>query len=170
MEIGTYDGVHGCHMIRTAAAHYKQSEIEYFGFDLFEELSEELLASELSKKPPSRTNVESHLRSTGAKVRLYAGDTKVSLANAVGEIGEVDFVFIDGGHSVETIASDWENAEKMMGKGTTVIFDDYYLNQDEAIEGMGCQTIVDGLDRSRYDVEVRVRRVRRGLFLWTLGG
>lgn len=154
MEIGTYDGVHGCHMIRTASAHYKLSEIEYFGFDLFEDLSEELLASELSKKPPSRAVVESRLMSTGARVRLYAGDTKITLPGALDEIGEGDFVFIDGGHSIASIASDWYSAQRMMGKNTTVVLDDYYLNQEEAVEGMGCQTIVDALDRDRFNVEV----------------
>jgi hypothetical protein len=70
------------------------------------------------------------------------------------EIGRADFIFIDGGHSFETISSDWKYTEELMGPGSVAIFDDYYTEPDEAIAGMGCQETVDAIDRARYHVEV----------------
>ena len=29
---------------------------------------------------------------------------------------KIDFIFVDGGHSVKTILSDWENVKKIMSK------------------------------------------------------
>jgi len=154
VEIGTYNGVHAYQMIRTAMNHHSSGEIEYFGFDLFEDLADEQLTNELSKKPPSQATVRARLETTGARIQLFPGDTTETLPQSVGDIGTVDFVFIDGGHSVATIESDWGNVEKMMGEQTNVIFDDYYLNSDPEVDGMGCQSVVAGLDKSQFDVEV----------------
>jgi hypothetical protein len=134
--------------------HHKPGDIEYFGFDLFENLTDEKFEAELSKRAPTEREVEERLWTTGARIRLFAGETSETLPGAVDEIGRADFVFIDGGHSFETIASDWEHAQKMMERESVAIFDDYYTEPAEAISGMGCQATVDAIDRALYDVEV----------------
>ena len=154
VEIGTYDGVQARHMIRTAMNHHNRGDIEYFGFDLFENLTDEKFEAEPSKRAPTMQEVEGRLRPMGANIRLFAGETAETLPRAVGEIGRADFIFIDGGHSFETISSDWKYTEELMGPGSVAIFDDYYTEPDEAIAGMGCQETVDAIDRARYHVEV----------------
>ena len=62
----------------------------------------------------------------------------------------MDLIFIDGGHSLETIASDWRWASQLMHNKTAVIFDDYWLDRTDA----GCKSTVDGIDRSEYRVKI----------------
>ena len=96
VEIGVWNGVHAVQMVSTAAAHHNRRAIEYFGFDLFEDLSDEMLAKEFSKRPPPMRVVRERLTSTGAQITLFKGNTKETLAPGFQEIGAPDFVFIDG--------------------------------------------------------------------------
>jgi predicted O-methyltransferase YrrM len=154
VEIGTWNGVHAEQMIRTAAVHAPIRDIRYRGFDLFEDLSEEELARELSKRPPSYEEVLARLRRTGADVRLFRGNTRVTLPQAADELRQADFVFIDGGHSIETITSDWNAVRDAMRVDAIVVFDDYYVDPGPELLGLGCQTIIAGLDRGTYRVEL----------------
>ena len=154
VEIGTWNGAHAEQMLRTAAARAPIQTVRYRGFDLFEDLTDELCTQEFSKRPPSREAVLERLQRTGADIRLFQGNTRTTLPLAVDELRQADFIFIDGGHSVETIASDWRVVESAMGRDATVVFDDYYTHDPHAPEGVGCQTIIDALDRSAYEVEV----------------
>jgi hypothetical protein len=152
VEIGTWDGVHAKQMIQTAAIHHPIETIKYLGFDLFEGLTDELLQKELSKRPPPFDKVQQLLAATGAQIRLFRGNTRVTLPSAVDALREGDLFFIDGGHSVETIRSDWSAIDRALRRDATVIFDDYYMNDPLEVPGLGCQTIVDALDRTKYDV------------------
>ena len=154
VEIGTWDGIHGEQMIQTAALHHSVSDIDYFGFDLFEEMTDDALKGEFSKWPPAYADVRSRLGATGANIHLYKGNTRLTLPRAVDTIGKADLVFIDGGHSIETVTSDWNNVKQLMGIRTTVIFDDYYSNREAEVEGLGCQTLIDKLDSDTYEVEM----------------
>ena len=141
-------------MIQTAALHHSVKDIDYFGFDLFEEMTAEAMKGEFSKWPPSYDNVQLKLSQTGAHIHLYKGNTRATLPEVTGAIGKADIVFIDGGHSIETITSDWNNVRQLMDPHTTVVFDDYYSNSETEVEGLGCQTLIDSLDRDIYEVEV----------------
>jgi len=157
VEIGVFDGKHARQMIETAAIFRPRQEIEYFGFDLFELLSETELVKEHSKRPPPCEVVRSGLVSTGARIKLYMGYTRDTLPEFVAKIGRskrIDFVFIDGGHAVDTIRFDWGCVLEVMSDTTVVIFDDYYENSELQVEGIGCRSIVDGLDRDEFDVEM----------------
>ena len=154
VEIGTWDGIHAEQMIQTAALNHSLKDIDYFGFDLFDEMTDEALKGEFSKWPPSYDNVNRKLTSTGANIRLHKGNTRTTLPEAIKVIETADLVFIDGGHSIETINSDWNNVKQLMTSSTIVIFDDYYSNSEADVEGLGCQTLVDHLDRNAYEVEV----------------
>jgi hypothetical protein len=61
----------------------------------------------------------------------------------------MDLIFIDGGHSIETISNDWTYARKLMHDHTLVIFDDYW-NRDDA----GAKPIIERIDVTKYDVQV----------------
>ena len=124
--------------------------VKYVGFDLFEDLTEEQYQYELSKRPPSKQEVESLLSPTGAEITLVQGNTLQTLTQYAQSGEKVDFVFIDGGHSVETIQSDWDAVAKLMHENTVVIFDDYWRNRGD----QSAKPVVDKIDTAKYQVEV----------------
>lgn len=153
-EIGTWNGVHAEQMIRTAAARSDMASVRYCGFDLFEDLTEEQLRLEFSKRPPSHDEVLRKLQGTGASIRLVRGNTRETLPRSLELLRHADLVFVDGGHSIETITADWSAVRSAMHPGMTVIFDDYYPDPVPELTGLGCQGVIDQLDRSTYAVDV----------------
>ena len=154
VEIGVWNGRTALRMISTAGVSHAAREIEYFGFDLWEQLTDTLFATELSKRPPAKREVERLLHATGATVELVQGNTRDTLPSAVARIGTADLVFIDGGHSEETIQSDWSNARQLLGLDSIAVFDDYYVDAPDHIAGKGCQRLIDRLDRATYEVRL----------------
>ena len=114
LEIGTHDGLNALRMLKLTNA-------AYYGFDLFEQLDRKTFRREFALQPPSKRQVEKHLR--GHNVKLYSGDTRTS--RAWDDLPKMDLIFIDGGHSEETVAFDWKNAQRLMHDNTVVYFDDY---------------------------------------------
>lgn len=157
MEIGVYNGKRGIEMIDTASIHRSPGEITYLGFDLFEEMDENTLKDEFSKMPSKLEDVRYVLAKTGANINLFKGWSKATLqkfASKRQDYPEVDLIFIDGGHSVEAIASDWMNASKIMTARTIVVFDDYYVDCPEVTRQFGCNKIIDKIDRNIFSVDV----------------
>lgn len=149
MEIGTWNGNHAVKMIETAKKHWLSREIEYYGFDLFEDINEETIKAEMSRKPPSMDEVKKKLEETGVKIRLYKGNTLNTLSETANKLPKMDFIFIDGGHSIKTIQDDWEYSRRLIHNQTVVIFDDYW-NRDD----MGCRKIIDALNRQKFSIEI----------------
>ena len=148
VEIGTCKGDNAERMLRLALW-YRQAD--YYGFDLFEEMGPEKFAQETAIWPAPMELVESRLKGIKFRgrtpgVRLFKGDTTRTLRDAAPEIGRADLIYIDGGHSYETVRSDWENSAALCGPGTVVLIDDY--------PNWGVGPLVDGIDRSRWKVEI----------------
>ncbi len=150
MEIGTWNGYRAKMMIETAKKHHTSKEITYFGFDLFEGMTKELYQEEISKMPPTKKEVESILATTGATIKLYMGNTTTTLPEVASSLPMMDFVFIDGGHAIETIENDWKYTQVVMNENTVVIFDDYW---NDRMDG-GAKPIVDKIDTNTFDVEI----------------
>jgi predicted O-methyltransferase YrrM len=144
-EIGTSHG-------RTAIAMLKTADpgIQYTGIDLFEDGENEKLAEEFSGHfghavmVEIKNNIE---RETGAAVRLIKGDSRHITTD---DCAFADLVYIDGGHSIETVRSDWKMAQELMKDDTVVIFDDYF----EEMTFVGAKTVVDAIDRNIFDVRL----------------
>ena len=113
----------------------------YYGFDLWEEGDAELDKKEYNGKGRS-TRKEAESRLSGSKFELIQGNTLVTLPEFVKRGILVDFAFVDGGHSVETIASDWKYLSQILAPGAVVIFDDYYTPENDLF---GCNKVVNGL-------------------------
>jgi predicted O-methyltransferase YrrM len=148
LEIGTWNGRRAKKMIETALA--SGGGVEYYGFDLFEQMTEAVHARELSKRPPRKKEVEQFLSGPGVKIALFQGYTTDTLPKAVPALPQMDFIFIDGGHSIETIANDWEWCRKLMRADTVVVFDDYYFDRDD----VGAKAVIEKIDPSLYSVEI----------------
>ncbi|GAI35766.1 unnamed protein product, partial [marine sediment metagenome] len=121
-------------------------------FDLFEEITPELVKKELSlPDTPSEAEVKSKLETnTSAKITLFKGDTKKTLEQAIKTLPPMNFIYIDGGHSIETIRNDWQWASLVAGLGSVIFFDDLF----DEMPFVGCKFIIDEIDKAKYDVEV----------------
>jgi len=128
LEIGVYNGRRSLQMIEAAKIFSK--DVHYYGFDLFEDSNKSIIKRERSKTA-SRINGILKLLSKHAKVFLFKGFTKQTLKRfAKKNKTIIDFAFIDGGHKVETIASDYYYCKKICKKKSIIVFDDFYsLNQ-----------------------------------------
>ena len=99
VEVGTWNGGRAMEMLNLAP------DAVYYGFDLFEDATPETDSEEFNiKKHYSVKDVE--MRLTGFKAYLIKGNTRETLKTFKPEI-PVDFVWLDGGHSVETTTSAW---------------------------------------------------------------
>ena len=145
LEVGTHNGRSARIMLEEAVKH--NSSVKYFGFDLFEDMTEELAVEEHhGKKLPTMSIASQKL--APYNVAFIKGNTKETLREFSHD-EPIDFVFIDGGHSVETIQSDWDNVKRLISDSSVVIFDDYYKERED----VGCKTVVDSLDSEGYKVE-----------------
>jgi len=154
IEIGTWDGRHAEEMIQLAKQLSPNEEIYYLGFDLFEDFT---VSKEeyCPKKPAICDEVSARLIKYG-NVQLYKGNTKQILPNfRIHDVDDYlpgDFIFIDGGHSLDTVKNDWENCRDKFSHGKTVfLFDDYYHDTTIA-QKFGCRSLIDSLDPSLFKV------------------
>ena len=156
MEIGIWTGKRSLEMIERANRYNDAKDISFYGFDLFELLTDKLNKEEFSKKPPTMMEVKIRLEKTGANINLFKGFTRETLPRSVSGLPKMDLIFIDGGHKVETIQNDWKYASMLMHEKTEVIFDDYYHKHDD----VGCKPVIEAIDRSKYDVQILKPRDR----------
>ena len=137
VEVGTWNGGRAMEMLNLAP------QAVYYGFDLFEDADPKTDAEEFNvKQHYSVEDVE--MRLTGYKVHLIKGNTRETLKNFKPEI-PVDFVWLDGGHSVETVRSDWENLKPHLAPDAWVFFDDYYTGPSIDTSKFGCNEVVKNL-------------------------
>lgn len=134
LEIGTWNGNRALALLQVAP------HARYFGFDLFEDATTETDAEEM--------NVKAHwsLEDVAAKLKGYPavltkGNTRYTLPDFN---HPVDFVWMDGGHSVETIASDFANVRRVATPDAEIYLDDYYTGPIDT-EQFGCNKLVADL-------------------------
>lgn len=136
VEIGTWNGERAIQMNQASPG------IEYMGFDLFEFATPETDSEEKNVKPHHTTaSVGKRLKEAGMNATLTAGNTRDTLPRFI-HMADVnnwkaDLVYIDGGHSVETIESDLTCALCIVKKGGVIVLDDYYIDGID-VEKYGC--------------------------------
>jgi len=141
-EIGTWNGYRAIEMAKEALKH--QQQVTYYGFDLFEQATDDTDSEEMNVKPHYTKELVSRFLDNFKKTNpgfnyvLTAGNTRETLKSMA-----VDFAFIDGGHSIETIIGDYE----ALKDSKVVLFDDYYEGGID-IEKYGCNRIVEKLKHS----------------------
>jgi methyltransferase family protein len=160
IEVGTWNGRRAQELAATA---FRRSDhVTYHGFDLFEALTDDELEAELSKRPPARAQVEAELRRLGRRASLlnmvrpwrrrrfdfalhqgYSRDTLPAFRQANPDL-RAEFIFIDGGHSIETITEDWANCSRLVAPGGVIFLDDFY-GDTELAEQFGCNQLIERL-------------------------
>jgi predicted O-methyltransferase YrrM len=163
VEIGTWNGNRAIELASMAL--WSNKAVRYYGFDLFEMLTDGILEKEISKRPPSKAHVEQELaafahevessfrwllRNRSFEYELRQGFTTDTLPVFRADHPEfdADFVFIDGGHALETIENDWRFCSQMIRRGGVVYFDDFYDNDEMAKKG-GCRQLIERLASQR---------------------
>jgi predicted O-methyltransferase YrrM len=142
VEVGTCKGERSEMMIRAALKH--RLDVEYVGFDLFEPPPEAEFSART--QPEALERVTLRLGGLGAKVTLVKGDSRKTLKHP--KVRNIDLAFIDGGHSDETVRSDFAAILPAMRPGAPIMLDDYWNYPG----GGGCNALVDGLDREAFEV------------------
>jgi len=123
IEIGTWNGLRALEMKMNAP------DMKYVGFDLFEHATPETDEKEKNVKQHfTADQVGTVLSQNGLESELVVGDTNLSFPGWLrdNQDRKADLIYIDGGHSVETIRNDFNNALKASKPGTVIVFDDYY--------------------------------------------
>ena len=162
IEIGTYSG-HNARRLAKAALRRNRS-ICYHGFDLFELCKPDDLNPGSTRRPQTQAEVEARLRSYSEEVgrrplwlrrdfrfELHPGYTETSLPDfyTASPGLRAEFIFIDGGHRVETIAHDWQWCSQMLAPGGVIFLDDYYDGAEpETLAEFGCNQLVESLRAS----------------------
>ena len=137
-EIGTWNGDRAVKMMKRAYRY--RMNAEYWGFDLFEDATEATDSAEFNVKPHHNVReVAQKLRSHGVECHLTKGNTRETLQSLPSD-KTFDLAFIDGGHSVETIRSDYEF---LKDRARVIVFDDYYEGIDT--DQFGCNKVLEGL-------------------------
>lgn len=141
-EIGTWNGERARQMLNLAP------DAKYYGFDLFEDANKDTDEREMNVKP--HYSVDSvYVLLDGFDVQLHKGDTRETLQRFK-PVMPVDFVWLDGGHSVETIRSDWELLRPHLAPDAWVYWDDFYTGPIDT-ERFGCNKVLADLGL-KYDV------------------
>jgi predicted O-methyltransferase YrrM len=163
LEVGVFQGVTSrnvCEMLKKI----HDNNFKYYGVDIFEEsdektdLKESTLKSNkisnpfkhlifniiLKKNLNSFESVRKLLEKFESNVFLIKGYSHEALLKI--DISEIEFVFLDGGHSYETVKEDLRLILKDIKKNMIIICDDY----DQG--GYGVKRAVDELKNQVTDV------------------
>lgn len=132
MEIGVLNGENTKTMVEVAIQNFSPEEVEYYGFDFF--------------NSNSFHQVEQKLEKIGCKFKLFKGDTKYTLPEAVKTLPKMDLIFIDGGKSYSEAYNDWAYSRILMYDRTAIFVHNYDFS--------GVQRMVDNIPRDEYQVEI----------------
>jgi hypothetical protein len=143
VEVGVARGDTGIAMCEVNLARGKS--VRYVGFDLFEDLTPEVGESEFNgKRVSSFEEVRARFAALADRYpglfafELVRGNTRQTLPAYRFPDEGVSFAFLDGGHSIETIRSDFEVLAKHVG---LIVLDDYYLAGVDTGR-FGCNSLV----------------------------
>ena len=142
LEVGVFQGVTSRNICEKLNLIH-QNEFNFFGIDIFEDSDDLLDNKEMTLKHNKTSNpikyllyniifkenlnslksVKKSLKKFGNNVTLYKGLSEKMLTKI--NMSEIDFVFLDGGHSYETVKNDLFLILKNMKKNKIIICDDY---------------------------------------------
>ena len=159
VEIGTWNGDRAIDIAQAALNHH--AYVHYWGFDLFEHAAVDHDERELNVKPhipledvhaKLETFKEHH---PGFSFNLIKGDSRFTLHQpdlpvwshpnfeTPVQLTDSDLVFIDGGHSIETVENDFHS----LGACKNILMDDFYSPCDRGlcpdIKKFGCNQLVE---------------------------
>jgi len=147
LEIGVFCGVTARNICELLKKNH-QNNFYYFGLDLFgsekqkevDEIEPEFLKKQNFSNPLKRfyynfilkenlnsiESVSKFLKKFSNNIKLIRGNTRETLIKI--PLEKINFVFLDGGHSYETVSNDLNILMKKLNKGSHILCDDYCGN------------------------------------------
>jgi predicted O-methyltransferase YrrM len=142
LEVGVFQGVTSRNICEKLNLIH-QNQFKYYGIDIFEDGDDLLDNKEMTSKHNKISNPIKHLlyniifkenlnslksvkellKKFNNNVTLYKGLSEKVLPKI--NISEIDFIFLDGGHSYETVKNDLFLILKDIKKNKVIICDDY---------------------------------------------
>lgn len=142
LEIGVHHADRAVAMINFASQ-LGRTHIDYFGFDLFSSWTPTVNKAEIGKAAPpmSAADVVTKLtdKTKVKSISLKEGDSKITLPAEVKSLPRMNVIFLDGGHSLETVKSDLLTVLPALAQGGILVLDDYYEDLPDA----GCSSVLD---------------------------
>ena len=174
LEIGVFCGVTSrniCELLKTNFG----SDFRYYGLDLFgstktssvDEIEPKFLENQKFSNPlktiyynfikkenlNSKISVENFLKKFSQNIELIEGDTRVTLEKV--PLSEIDFVFLDGGHSYDTVLSDLQKLYDNMKNNSKIVCDDFTgITKIESVE----KAIKDFANNNKIKLEEKFKR------------
>ena len=174
LEIGVFCGVTSrniCELLKTNFG----SDFRYYGLDLFgssktssvDEIEPKFLENQKFSNPlktiyynfikkenlNSKISVQNFLKKFSQNIELIKGDTRVTLEKV--PLSEIDFVFLDGGHSYDTVLSDLQKLYDSMKNNSKIVCDDFAgITKIESVE----KAIKDFANNNKIKLEEKFKR------------
>ena len=174
LEIGVFCGVTSrniCELLKTNFG----SDFRYYGLDLFgstktssvDEIEPKFLENQKFSNPlktiyynfikkenlNSKISVQNFLKKFSQNIELIEGDTRVTLEKV--PLSEIDFVFLDGGHSYDTVLSDLQKLYDNMKNNSKIVCDDFAgITKIESVE----KAIKDFANNHKIKLEEKFKR------------
>ena len=174
LEIGVFCGVTSrniCELLKTNFG----SDFRYYGLDLFgssktssvDEIEPKFLENQKFSNPlktiyynfikkenlNSKISVQNFLKKFSQNIELIKGDTRVTLEKV--PLSEIDFVFLDGGHSYDTVLSDLQKLYDNMKNNSRIVCDDFAgITKIESVE----KAIKDFANNNKIKPEEKFKR------------
>ena len=174
LEIGVFCGVTSrniCELLKTNFG----SDFRYYGLDLFgstktssvDEIEPKFLENQKFSNPlktiyynfikkenlNSKISVQNFLKKFSQNIELIEGDTRGTLEKI--PLSEIDFVFLDGGHSYDTVLSDLQKLYDNMKNNSKIVCDDFAgITKIESVE----KAIKDFANNNKIKLEEKFKR------------
>ena len=174
LEIGVFCGVTSrniCELLKTNFG----SDFRYYGLDLFgstktssvDEIEPKFLENQKFSNPlktiyynfikkenlNSKISVQNFLKKFSQNIELREGDTRGTLEKV--PLSEIDFVFLDGGHSYDTVLSDLQKLYDNMEDNSKIVCDDFAgITKIESVE----KAIKDFANNNKIKLEEKFKR------------
>ena len=168
LEVGVFHGVTArnvCELLYTI----HKNDFKYIGLDLFgesgENLSEAIPNTKFSnpfksfyfkyiKKidPYSIEAVNGLLKKYKDNVHLIKGNSNELLKKI--DVSKVDYVFLDGGHSYDTVINDLINCKVVVENNGVILCDDYDLSYAPGVK----KAIDEFVAREQYNIKILFNR------------
>ena len=174
LEIGVFCGVTSRNICELLKKNFG-SDFRYYGLDLFgstktssvDEIEPKFLENQKFSNPlktiyynfikkenlNSKISVQNFLKKFSQNIELIKGDTRVTLEKV--PLSEIDFVFLDGGHSYDTVLSDLQKLYDNMKNNSKIVCDDFAgITKIESVE----KAIKDFANNNKIKLEEKFKR------------
>ena len=168
LEVGVFHGVTARNVCELLHKIHK-NDFQYIGLDLFGEKGENLNEAIPNTKfsnpfksfyfkyikkidPYSIEAVNGLLKKYKDNVHLIKGNSNELLKKI--DVSKVDYVFLDGGHSYDTVINDLINCKVVVENNGVILCDDYDLSYAPGVK----KAIDEFVDREKYDIKILFNR------------